>query len=194
MVKYADDFEKVKQIGRSGGPSFKSTSGGNWNSGSRSGQFLGRSSAVGIGSGKKSGFHGFPDSRNAGAFGQSTSKQTPSNRYVSRSPFVSSNAIGGRLALFSHAWSMFCTDPWVLSTITHGYVIDFVSLPIQPSLPTGCIMSDAMRSVCHTEVESLLAKGVIREVSPVISGGFVSNVFAIPKKSGGWRPIINLNI
>ncbi len=61
-----------------GGPSFKSTSGGNWNSGSRSDQFLGRSSAVGHGSGKKSCFHGFPDSRIAGALGQSISKQTPS--------------------------------------------------------------------------------------------------------------------
>ncbi|KAI9552586.1 hypothetical protein GHT06_020450 [Daphnia sinensis] len=192
MVKYADDFVKVKKIGRSGEPFFKPTSGGNWNSGSRPSLFHSRSSAGGHGSGKKGGFHGFPDSRNAGAFGQSTSKQIPSSRYVSRSTVNSFNVIGGRLALFCHAWSMFSTDPWVLSTITHGYVVDFVSPPIQPSLPTGCVMSDEMRSVCQAEKESLLAKGVIRKVSSVISGDFVSNTFAIPKTTGGWRPIINL--
>lgn len=87
---------------------------------------------------------------------------------------------------------MFCTDPWVLSSIMHGYVIDFVSPPIQNSLPTGCVMSDEMRSVCQAEVESLSAKGVIRKVSSVISDGFVSNIFVIPKKAGGWQLIINL--
>jgi hypothetical protein len=52
-VKYADDFDKVKKNGRSGGPFFKPTSGGGWNSGSRPSQLHGRSSAGGNGNGEE---------------------------------------------------------------------------------------------------------------------------------------------
>jgi hypothetical protein len=64
---------------------------------------------------------------------------------------------------------MFCSNPWVLFIVTHGYVSDFASPPIQHSLQTGCVFSDEMRWVWYAEVKSLLAKGVIRRVSSVIS-------------------------
>ena len=41
------------------------------------------------------------------------------------------------------------------------------------------------------EVSSMISKGAIREVSQV-SPSFVSNIFIVPKKDGGNRPIINL--
>ena len=37
----------------------------------------------------------------------------------------------------------------------------------------------------------MLAKQAIRRVSPT-TRGLVSRIFVIPKKDGGWRPIINL--
>lgn len=50
-------------------------------------------------------------------------------------------------------------------------------------------MGPAQTELCKTEVESLLDKGAIVES---FSEGFISGIFLIPKKSGGYRPIINL--
>ena len=52
-------------------------------------------------------------------------------------------------------------------------------------------MSDAMHAVCTSEIDSLVEKGAAIPI-PFYSDGFVSSVFAIPKSSGGYRPIINL--
>ena len=41
------------------------------------------------------------------------------------------------------------------------------------------------------EVESLMIKGAIKEMR--LQGGF-SNIHIVPKKEGGWRPIIDLRI
>lgn len=46
--------------------------------------------------------------------------------------------------------------------------------------------------VIDEEVAALLEKGAIEEVSP--SPGFYSRVFVVPKKDGGWRPVINLKL
>jgi hypothetical protein len=73
-----------------------------------------------------------------------------------------------------------------------GYEIDFVSSPVQHSMPPDCIMSREMHLICDSEVKALLDKGAIREVSVNVTDGFISSMFAIHKKTGGWRPIINL--
>lgn len=150
---------------------------------------------LGLGiSDKKGGFHGFYDKGNTSKFGQSSSKAFhQANRFVSLpSLTLVPLLIGGRLTIFAHAWSMFTKDPWVLSTVLHGYEIDFVSSPVQHSMPPDCIMSREMQSVCDSEVKALLDKGAIRAVSLHLSDGFISTMFAIHKKTGGWRPIINL--
>lgn len=48
-----------------------------------------------------------------------------------------------------------------------------------------------MKSVCDLEVQELLRKGPVKEVIDG-SSGFVCALFVIPKKSGGFRPIVNL--
>ena len=52
-------------------------------------------------------------------------------------------------------------------------------------------MSKEMVKICDKEVEDLIKKRAITEVADG-SGGFVCSLFVIPKKSGGFRPIINL--
>ncbi|CAH2224696.1 reverse transcriptase, partial [Pelobates cultripes] len=42
-----------------------------------------------------------------------------------------------------------------------------------------------------TEVVEMLSKGAIEEL-PFATPGFTSNLFLVPKKGGGVRPIINL--
>ena len=44
--------------------------------------------------------------------------------------------------------------------------------------------------IIDEEVEALLAKGAIEEVSPSL--GYYSKMFIVPKKDGKWHPIINL--
>lgn len=48
------------------------------------------------------------------------------------------------------------------------------------------------RGVCDLEVKKLLEKKAIVEISYRESDGFVCALFVIPKKSGGFRPIVNL--
>ncbi|KZS19204.1 Uncharacterized protein APZ42_014437, partial [Daphnia magna] len=59
------------------------------------------------------------------------------------------------------------------------------------SVPCQIAMSREMKEVCDTEVRELLAKQAIVEVTDG-SHGFVCSLFVIPKKSGGFRPIVNL--
>ncbi|KAK4004226.1 hypothetical protein OUZ56_005968 [Daphnia magna] len=87
-------------------------------------------------------------------------------------------------------WLSFSNDQWILSTVVHGYVIDFLEPPVQHSTPSGCIISKEMETVCVQEANTSLGKGAIRPVIFSSSDGFISNMFSIPKKSGGWRQII----
>ncbi|KAI9553757.1 hypothetical protein GHT06_019015 [Daphnia sinensis] len=185
MVKDADDFEKVKKFaGRSGGPITKRSEN--------------RSSSGQSGHGYRSGDNRYQlfssGSRSSGrSYPTSTLKQQHTSRYVSQSS-VSTTVIpiAGRLSFFGDAWSTLSADPWILSTVMEGYHIEFVALPFQEQIPTGCIMSKDMETVSDQEIKLLLEKGAIAPIPSDNTDGFVSNLFVIPKKSGGWRPIINL--
>ena len=105
--------------------------------------------------------------------------------------------VGARLSNFSSEWSLFTSDPWILSVVSNGYLIDFIEEPFQSSFPPDCVMSDEMSIVCDQEVEALLLKKSIFKISQP-NDGFVSNMFAVKKKKENdsdpqlWRPIINL--
>lgn len=107
------------------------------------------------------------------------------------SPIKSHSAIGGRLKYFFANWQLVSNDSWVLRSVLNGVAIDFLSFPSQKSLPSAVRMSIDMEKVCDKEVKDLLEKGAIFEVEDN-SPGFVSSLFVIPKKSGGYRPIVNL--
>jgi hypothetical protein len=73
----------------------------------------------------------------------------------------------------------------------HGY--ENASSPVQHSMPpVQCIVSREMQLHCDLEVKALLDKGAVRAVSVNVTNGFISSEFAIHKKTGGLRPIINL--
>ena len=97
---------------------------------------------------------------------------------------------GGRLRFFQTNWGRLSSDPWVLSTISNGLQIDFLSVPFQSFPPLMIRMAEEMEKVCDEEVVSLLEKKAIEETSD--SDGFFSALFVIPKKAGGYRPIVNL--
>ena len=52
-------------------------------------------------------------------------------------------------------------------------------------------MSPELESICDKEVQTLLQKKAI-EFVPYSDLCFVSGLFVIPKRSGGYRPIVNM--
>ncbi|XP_063289505.1 uncharacterized protein LOC134573649 [Pelobates fuscus] len=97
---------------------------------------------------------------------------------------------GGRLTQFARAWSRVTSDSWVLQAI-RGYQLELTAPPIQPSPPRAIHMPSAHLDLISTEIRELQAKKAIEEV-PLDTPGFVSNLFLVPKKGGGVRPVINL--
>ena len=60
-----------------------------------------------------------------------------------------------------------------------------------PPLPCpSASLSEDQTATLDKEIEELLQKEAIEPISG--PGGFYSPIFTIPKKDGGWRPIINL--
>ena len=100
--------------------------------------------------------------------------------------------MGGRLRLHLDAWSLIGAPPSILE-IVGGYRIPFnrpppLSLPTEDSY-THLRQPEHVR-VIDEEVEAVLLKGAIEEVSPT-EPGYFSKMFVVPKPVG-WRPIINL--
>ncbi|EFX61565.1 hypothetical protein DAPPUDRAFT_338958 [Daphnia pulex] len=155
MVKEVDDDAKLAKIGRDGGPSHSHNGG---NSNRRNG---GRSqSSYGSRNVQNSGFNkGGKSDKGNHYFKQPA--QGANNRYVNlsdcftppiftKTPPVQPH-IGGRLSKFSEAWLSLTDDQWILSTVSHGYAIDFVKHPVQHSVPSGCTMSKEMELVCRSQ-------------------------------------------
>ena len=98
----------------------------------------------------------------------------------------------GRLKHCLTNWKLVCKDCWVLEAI-RGYHIDFISPPFQAGYPPAIIHTPEESNLIENEVQELLTKGAIH---PVVGDqrqdGFVSNLFLVPKKGGGQRPVINL--
>lgn len=121
--------------------------------------------------------------------GPSTSTQPPFvGRYGNCSlafPF----SFGGQISRFWHVWSQITNDPWILQTVAEGLSLELVSQPFQSVIPKNSVSNPTQWEACNKEIISLLEKGAIVETG---EPGFVSGIFLIPKKAGGFRPIINL--
>ena len=117
-------------------------------------------------------------------------EMTAANDYPVRQVFP---PVGGRLSLFKEAWGRVTSDKWVLDTISAGYQLEFTRPPPstrvfrRTSLPKDPVKKQALLS----EVRILLQKGAIERVSPE-EISFMSTFFLTTKKSGEWRPILNL--
>ena len=102
--------------------------------------------------------------------------------------------VGGRLSAFRDEWVLIGSPPFILNILKDGYSLPFLRPPPQ-SLPLRSqytvLTKPSQIKVVDEEVEALLHKRAIRRVSPT-TRGLVSRLFVVPKKDGGWRPIINL--
>ena len=97
----------------------------------------------------------------------------------------------GRLVHYLTNWSAITQDQWVLNTV-RGYQIDFVAKPHQGSLPTPPHHTSEQVTLIQEELAKLLQKQAIQPVECPSETDFYSNIFLVPKKDGGQRPVINL--
>ena len=79
----------------------------------------------------------------------------------------------------------------MLNTV-QGYEVDLTAQPYQCLPPKELSFNREEAKALSTEVEKMLSKNAISLVQGQ-SHGFYSQLFIVPKKDGGQRPIINLN-
>jgi hypothetical protein len=103
--------------------------------------------------------------------------------------------VGGRLRFFLGEWEGLGLSPWHRKILLHGLHLSFTHIPPMSSTPRPIILprNSIKAQVLIQEVQSLLQKKALEEVTDN-SPGFYSHVFTVPKKSGGFRPVIDLKI
>ena len=104
----------------------------------------------------------------------------------------------GKVKQFLRNWQMITSDQWVLNCVK-GYEIDWVAQPSQTQTPRELAFSKTEADCLSQEVESLVQKEAISEISMptnemLSEKGFVSQLFEVPKKDGGIRPVVNLKV
>ena len=99
---------------------------------------------------------------------------------------------GGRVRHLIPFWKTFCRDREVLS-ILHGVKVEFEDdkHPTQTFLPHELKMSEKEMSFVD-EIEHLLKNGFIKKLDEPLPNGWLSNIFLVPKKQGGFQMILNL--
>ena len=75
--------------------------------------------------------------------------------------------------------------------MVQGFRLPLLQTPVQSKPPPEIHLAADQTALITTEVEELIRKGAI---SPALQApeGFVSQLFLVPKKDGGFRPVINL--
>ena len=98
--------------------------------------------------------------------------------------------VGGILQSHLHAWCQITDNPWVLQCI-QGYHLEFGEVLPPDNCPCNLPrLTQEQSQILDQEIQNLLQKNAIE--STVSTKGFFSSMFTVPKKDGGWRPIINL--
>ena len=97
----------------------------------------------------------------------------------------------GRLKYFTSTWEKITQVPWVLQVV-QGYQIEFMKPPVQLVPARMPSLTPTLETVLD-QVQELLNKGAVHLVKqPVVTEGFISSLFVVPKKDGGNRPVVNL--
>lgn len=101
--------------------------------------------------------------------------------------------VGARLFHFRHVWAASIHDFWTIKTVSSGHAWTFTDPPRLRWVPTTLPASEEKRTILLAYIESLLAQGAVIPVPVSQQGmGMYSPLFLVQKKSGAWRPVIDL--
>ena len=104
-------------------------------------------------------------------------------------------SLAGSLTRHLFAWKTLSASVWILRLIEAGFRLPWEERPAPlRALPPAFKPPSSLeaRQVLDQEVDSLLAKKAVEEViSP--SPGFYGRIFCVPKRSGGFRPVLDLS-
>ena len=91
------------------------------------------------------------------------------------------------------AWKAITQEKWILQLVQEGLSLQFAKIPTESGTRETKFV-DTQKTICILEeVENLLEKNAIERVPKPQEGlGFYSTFFIVPKKDGGFRPILNL--
>ena len=87
-------------------------------------------------------------------------------------------------------WREFTSDSWILQTVS-GYHLEFETTPHRVNLPKFPNFTKRETALIESEISKLISKGAVTEVS-TCDDKLISTVFLVPKKTGDFRPVINL--
>ena len=105
---------------------------------------------------------------------------------------IDGSQVGAHLADFAPHWRSLLGNCWATGIVEDGVGIAFQQ---RPQL-THQSISFKTRNSCQDlqqAVDALLMKGAIERVTNVMSLGFYSQLFLVPKKTGDLRPVIDLS-
>ena len=74
-----------------------------------------------------------------------------------------------------------------------GHKIPFIKIPFQRKIPNFTKMNKKQIALVDVELKEMLKKGTIMGAQ-LGQGEFLSNLFLVGKKDGGYRPVINLKM
>ena len=87
-------------------------------------------------------------------------------------------------------WKSITSNDFILNVVKNGLTIGFVDIAIAPH-PHIRTFSDEEITAIENEISNLISKNVITQVE-WSEDNFVSGVFTVDKKDGGFRMILNL--
>ncbi|XP_070207329.1 uncharacterized protein [Littorina saxatilis] len=102
---------------------------------------------------------------------------------------------GGPSRALSH-WSATLHSQWIVGVVGSGFRLLWQDKKAPLSRrPPACKppSSQEARSVLQAEIVTLVQKGAVEKVLDHSSPGFYGRLFAVPKSSGGWRPVLDLS-
>ena len=100
--------------------------------------------------------------------------------------------IGGNVSKFEGFWHTVTTDKYILSLIK-GVKVPFEGQPpVQVNLPRELRMTTEEMNFVDEHLNQLIVQGFVKKLDHHIADGWVSNIFLVPKKQGGFRMILNL--
>ena len=99
----------------------------------------------------------------------------------------------GSLTREAHVWCAYCKNQWINRVVRGGYRIPWPEIPPLSEVPLAFpnTLDPARIQIIEEEVQSLVMKGAVTLVQ--VTPGFYSRIFTVPKKTGGYRPVLDLS-